>query len=232
MNYFAHGHRFVDDPYFMAGTAVPDWLSVLDRRVRVRAKGAESFVGHQDARVAAIARGIVRHHEDDDWFHRTPAFAELSWQLTVAAREVLASDDGLRPSFLGHVLVELLLDAALIDEHRQVLDGYYRALEGLDATVVATAVNRMASRRTDQLEWFIPRFAAERFLYDYSDDVKLLTRLNQVMRRVKLPALPAAFQTILPEARRAVGRRRDELLGQARGGIESGGAYDEWGERE
>ena len=37
MNYFAHGHRFVDDPYFLAGTAVPDWLSVVDRKVRVRA---------------------------------------------------------------------------------------------------------------------------------------------------------------------------------------------------
>ncbi len=38
MNYFAHGYRFIDDPYFMAGTALPDWLSVADRRVRIRPK--------------------------------------------------------------------------------------------------------------------------------------------------------------------------------------------------
>src|SRR3984957_18435669 len=38
MNYFAHGIRFVDRPWFLAGTALPDWLSVIDRRVRLRPK--------------------------------------------------------------------------------------------------------------------------------------------------------------------------------------------------
>ncbi len=36
MNYLSHGFRFVDDPYFVAGTALPDWMSVLDRRNRAR----------------------------------------------------------------------------------------------------------------------------------------------------------------------------------------------------
>ena len=39
MNYFAHALPFLDDdPYFVAGTGVPDWLSVADRDVRVRLK--------------------------------------------------------------------------------------------------------------------------------------------------------------------------------------------------
>ena len=38
MNYFAHGWNYVDAPYVLAGTAVPDWLSVVDRRVRARAR--------------------------------------------------------------------------------------------------------------------------------------------------------------------------------------------------
>ena len=32
MNYFAHALPFLDQPYFMAGTAVPDWLTVVDRQ--------------------------------------------------------------------------------------------------------------------------------------------------------------------------------------------------------
>jgi hypothetical protein len=212
MNYFAHGYQYVHDPYFLAGTAVPDWLSVVDRRVRVRTKTAAAWADNRDLRVAAVARGIMRHLHDDEWFHRTPAFVELSWQLTILVRGVLAEDKGLRPSFLGHVLVELLLDAWLIAGRPQILDDYYRALDTLDVQVVAAAVNRMASRPTDQLSWFLPRFSAERFLYDYLDDVRLLFRLNQVMRRVKLPALPDAFQTILPEARQAVAARQGELL--------------------
>jgi hypothetical protein len=49
-------------------------------------------------------------------------------------------------------------------------------------------------------------------LYDYLEDAKLLARLNRMMRRVQLQPLPDEFLTILPAARRAGERRRDELL--------------------
>ncbi len=71
MNYLAHGWPFLDDPYFLAGTAVPDWLSVADRQVRARGKQAVPLGNDDDLRVAAVARGIVQHHEDDRWFHET-----------------------------------------------------------------------------------------------------------------------------------------------------------------
>ena len=212
MNYFAHGCDFVQQPYFLAGTAVPDWLSIVNRRARVRVRSAVPLFHDADARVAALARGIVRHHEDDDWFHRTAAFAELSWSFTVMVRDALSDEAGLRPSFLGHVLVELLLDAALIADGPAIADQYYNALNALDPDIVADAVNRMATRHTDRLRQLIPRFSDERFLYDYLDDVKLLFRLNQVMRRVKLPSLPDAMLAILPGARRAVNERKTDLM--------------------
>ena len=212
MNYFAHGLQFVQEPYLLAGTAVPDWLNVVDRRVRVRSKAALPFVDDPDDRTAAVARGVVRHHEDDAWFHRTRAFAELSWNFTVVIRDALSPDPGLRPSFLGHILVELLLDATLIAEQPSTLETYYEAIDNMDAQAVAVAVNRMANRPVDQLAWLIARFSQERFLYDYLDDARLLFRLNQVMRRAKLAALPDEFQNILPDARQAVTRRKDELL--------------------
>ncbi len=89
MNYFAHGRRFVEDPYFLAGTAVPDWLNVVDRRVRVRAVQAERHVEAADPRVARIAAGIVQHCRDDQWFHATPAFAALSLELCRMLRPTL-----------------------------------------------------------------------------------------------------------------------------------------------
>src|SRR5262245_35641363 len=33
MNYLAHGWRFVEEPYLLAGTAAPDWMSVIDRKI-------------------------------------------------------------------------------------------------------------------------------------------------------------------------------------------------------
>ena len=212
MNYFAHGREFLQQPYVLAGTALPDWLSVVDRRIRVRSTAARPLTDDVDERIASVARGVIRHHEDDGWFHRTKAFAELSWEFTVVVREVLSPDPGLRPSFLGHILVELLLDATLIAERPADLEAYYKALDDLDAEAVSTAVKRMANRPADQLAWFIARFSEERFLYDYLDDVRLLYRLNQVMRRARLTVLPDEFLNILPDAREAVNRRKDELL--------------------
>lgn len=212
MNYFAHGRSFVDDPYFLVGTAVPDWLSVVDRGMRAKSKSANLYLDHEDSRVAALAAGIVRHHHDDRWFHRTRAFVELSLQFTAAVRGVLPGDDGFRPSFLGHVLVELLLDAELIAEEPDRLDAYYAAFDQIDVQFVADTVNSMATRQSDRLAGLIPLFCTERFLYDYVDDEKLLWRLNHVMRRVKLPLLPNQFLDILPGARQNVRGRRDELL--------------------
>src|SRR6516164_6143182 len=125
MNYFAHGREFIDDPYFLAGTAVPDWLSVVDRRVRVRAIPAKELADDGDSRIAAVASGIVRHHCDDAWFHETRAFGELCWQFTAAARDVLGPDDSMCPSFLGHILVELLLDDVMIRREPARLSAYY-----------------------------------------------------------------------------------------------------------
>ena len=38
MNYYAHGCRFVDRPYFLIGTAIPDMIRVSDKGVRVHSK--------------------------------------------------------------------------------------------------------------------------------------------------------------------------------------------------
>ena len=65
MNYFAHALPFLADPYFMAGTAVPDWLAVVDRGVRVKAKNVEPLADHPDRITAAVARGLLQHFRDD-----------------------------------------------------------------------------------------------------------------------------------------------------------------------
>ena len=237
MNYLAHGWRFASQPYFLAGTAAPDWLSVIDRKVRLRAKVAAQFAADANPHLAEFARGVVQHHADDAWFHATPAFNELCLAFAVEVRAALPGDEGFRPSFLGHILVELLLDAALSEEDPRRLDDYYAALARVEPDVVERAVRQLASgvrqhskgsgwpseleahREADasrspisRITTLIPRFLLERFLYDYLDDGKLLTRLNHVMRRVGLPPLPDSLSGLFPSMRQRVRERQGELL--------------------
>ncbi len=218
MNYFAHALPFLDRPYFMAGTAVPDWLAVADRAVRVRMKHVETFRDDDDPCATEVAAGVLQHLRDDARFHATRAFAETSLEITAMARRALGGENAgsatapVSASFLGHLLVELLLDAALVADAPDRLTEYDRVLDGIEVERVEAAVNRFTRRPTERLATFIELFRRERILWDYAEDGRLMVRLNQIMRRVGLAALPDEFAAILPEARRLVNRRRRELL--------------------
>ena len=212
MNYFAHALPLLDEPYVVAGTSTPDWLSVVDRRVRVRARRAQPWVDAECPHTSAVARGILQHLRDDFRFHETRAFVETSMELSTAVRRVAGAEPDYRASFVGHVLVEVLLDAALAEENPGGLEAYYRALAAVEPEKIQEIVNRIALVPTERLAPFVVLFCRERILWDYFDDQRLLVRLNQVMRRIGFPQLPEEFAAILPEARSLVRRRRLELL--------------------
>jgi hypothetical protein len=212
VNYFAHGRHALQEPYLLAGSAVPDWLRVIHRRLRVRSVQAAQFVDDADPITAAVAKGIIQHHHDDGWFHGTGVFAELSLAAAAAVRTLAPEDQGMRTWFVGHVLVELLLDAELFRRQPEAMTAYYEALSEVDTAAVAAAVSRMAGADAGKLTRLIPGFLRERFLPDYADDAKLAYRLGQVLDRVGLPQLPAALLELLPQIRHSVASRTDELL--------------------
>ena len=86
------------------------------------------------------------------------------------------------------------------------------AQDALDPQAFEAALNRMTTKPAVMLGALIPRFSAERFLYDYAEDGKLWMRLNAVMRRVQLAELPAGFESVLAIARAKVRPRVAELL--------------------
>ncbi len=215
MNYFAHGRDALDDPYRLAGTAVPDWLNLVNRRCRMRTRRVAPLVADADPRVAAIAAGVLDHLRDDQWFHNTPAFVELSLTFCRQLSALLGDREGYRPYFLGHIIVEIMLDAVLIADDPARLERYYDTIAEVDGQLVELAVNRMAAVPADGLARVPPMFCRERFLSDYALDAKLLVRLNQVMRRVSLPSLPDHLRDWLPSVRQTVSDRRAELLSDA-----------------
>ncbi|HLQ47235.1 MAG TPA: hypothetical protein VK137_20995 [Planctomycetaceae bacterium] len=212
MNYFAHAIRFLDRPYFVAGTAVPDWLSVADRKVRVRAALIEPFLLNDGSPPAEVAAGAWQHLDDDRWFHQTRAFAEVTADLAVRFRQALAPDDSLRAGFLGHIVTELLIDAELIERHPGLIERYYEVVGRIEPLAVQQAVNAMSKQPTENLAPLMSRFIEERFLPDYLSDERLLHRLNQVLRRVKLPPLPAQATSVLSLSRPLIRDRLRELL--------------------
>lgn len=216
MNYLAHAWPLMQggspDPYELAGVAVPDWLSVAAKKTKCRSRDAAPHRGSSDPRLAALAQGVCRHHADDGWFHDSPAFGELSLGFAKTLRESLHEATSMRPWFLGHVLVELLLDDELAKRTPGLLDAYYEAIAEVDAERVAEGIHRMCGRDVGRLAHFVDRYVEMRFLADYRDDTRLTKRLNQVMSRVRLGELPEAFTELLPGFRREVAASFEALL--------------------
>ena len=105
-----------------------------------------------------------------------------------------------------------MLDAALAAKDETLLDRYYAAMNLVDSGQVERVVNQMATTQTDRLGWFIDRFREERFLEDYVDDERIFVRINQVLRRVKLPAMENSAIAVLASARELLLQRGNELL--------------------
>jgi hypothetical protein len=212
MNYFAHGLPHVDRPYFLAGGALPDWLSAVDRKVRLRSKLLQPQLESADPVATELAAGALRHLHDDEWFHSTRGFVEVSAELTKLFRTQLDGGDGFYCGFLGHIATELLIDGCLAERYPAHLDRFYEALEQVDAETVTNHVAAWVGRPPESLAWFIELFRRLEYLRDYSDDGRLLLRLNQVLGRVKLTPLPDAAVDWLAPARVRIRERLPDLL--------------------
>jgi hypothetical protein len=212
MNYFAHGIRFLDRPWFLVGTAAPDWLSVADRKVRLREKLLVPFLDDEDLRTREFVAGALQHLHDDGWFHQTSAFFEITATVAECFRRRCGTDERIRPGFLGHIFTEMLLDRLLIEEEPELLEEYYRVLSEVQGSQVEQIVNRIAPLKVERLAYFVDLFSEIRFLDDYRDNERLLERLNQVLRRVKLMPLPDVYLAAVEESWSVIRRRGRELL--------------------
>jgi hypothetical protein len=212
MNYFAHGYRHLNQPWRLAGTALPDWLNVIDRRTRARSKKAALYLDSPDEAVRELAIGVIQHHHDDRWFHGQPDFLRLNHEFATDLRQICPADDSPRSSFVGHICVELLLDAELIRRDEAGLESYYATVQELDLERLSEGLAVLLGKPVPRIRWWVERFSAEQFLRDYAENAPLARRLNQVLHRVGLPPLPATVTRWLESARVRVAEACDRLF--------------------
>lgn len=210
MNYLAHGYRFVDRPWVLVGTAVPDMMTIGDRRRRLRHHEVPVAAG-LDAASADLAEGLRAHFHDDGWFHASDAFREVTEAMAVRVRAA-AGERRIRASVIAHVGMEMLLDAELMRRDPGLLRAYGLAFTRVHPDGVAERVGRWSRRPPLVLHRVMRFMSGASFLSSYVDDHGLLLRLSQVARRARLGALPASLIDEVPAMRALVRERADDLL--------------------
>lgn len=217
MNYLAHGRNSLGDAWLLAGTALPDWLRMLDRSLRIQGDRATEVSTDADPRAAALARGVLRHLADDAAFHAAPAFLDATRRVADLLRPLEATLPRLRPSFVAHIVIEVLLDAEIVRADAGALDAYYGTLATLDPADVERIAARLTPAPPAGLARLVRGFIDARFVGEYLDDARVAHRVDQVFRRVGTERLGPELAPILPAARTIVAAVAPGLLGRVGG---------------
>ena len=213
LNYFAHARSFLDRPFAVAGSCLPDWIAAC-KGPRLRAASLPTPRVPLSPENAQIREGVIDHLDTDARFHANPRFRQACKELTLAVRTARTPDPHYRASFVGHVLVELLLDAELIDRDPSGLQRFYEATRAIDSEdLVHRASVVLSIEPLPALARLHRRFNELEFLRDYRDDQLIVARLLDVGRRAGLDLGPAEpLTTVLPWARNHVRSCTDALL--------------------
>jgi hypothetical protein len=110
MNFLSHYYFDLDTTscYFVLGTVLPDLLKNADKNLVLH---PEKLV-HSNEAVNQIIQGWNKHLEVDRYFHSSEFFLHHSHQLKLELRPVIEGSP-VKPFFLGHIAIELVLDNLL-----------------------------------------------------------------------------------------------------------------------
>ena len=161
-----------------------------------------------------MAAGVVQHHEDDYWFHGSAIFTRVTLELAVEYREQFGNSQAMRANLIGHIVIEMFLDAFLESKFPGSMEKMYDWVADLDAEKVQDCINHFASQPTTKLAGEIERFQSERYLFDYQKDEGVRYRMNNVLGRLNLDLMPEESIAWLGKKRQQVFKHAEALLAQ------------------
>ena len=185
MNYLTHFYfntkQAVYDsasPDFHFGVAFPDILSVYDRSLRFHSEDAKGLPDD-------FWMGIQNHLQMDAFFHKSEFFKtsyeEIRRHLTAAIPHQL----DIRPFFLAHVIMEILLDHYLLNREPDLARKFYTQLHKCDIKLIVAATEEHFAQNMNGLGDLLNKFLVTRFLEGYIELEKLIYPVNRMLMRTR-----------------------------------------------
>ncbi|MDB5139169.1 MAG: hypothetical protein JWR12_1085 [Mucilaginibacter sp.] len=188
MNFLSHFYfdRDTDNCYFILGTVLPDLIKNADKTIIIHPEK----LSHPNKDIEVIIQGWKKHLEVDRYFHSSEFFLYHSHQLK---KLLLPAIEGspVKPFFLGHIALELILDNLLLTSHEITTTGFYDHLEGCKKEIVHEFLTFSGLTDTDVFFKFYEDFKRSRYLNSYSETKEIAYALKRICMRVwKDPFMP------------------------------------------
>lgn len=195
MNFLSHYYfeRKNQDAYRVLGTVLPDLVKNAHKDWNFYPqKHEEDFL--TDQKLISLLSGWKRHVAVDKLFHSSDFFYHHTTQLKQQLLLIL-EDSPVRPSFLAHIGVELLLDHLLVVNGKIDINLFYKHLNEVDDAKLTTFLTRCGAADTDHFFKFFNGFKSSRYLLSYQK----LENISYALQRIcmRLWAHPFKEETVL-----------------------------------
>ncbi|BAU53344.1 hypothetical protein [Mucilaginibacter gotjawali] len=181
MNFLSHFYfdRDTANCYMVLGTVMPDLLKNADKTVIIHPEK----LSHNDHNVNSIINGWNKHLLVDRYFHSSDFFLTHSHQLKIKLLPAMVGSP-VKPFFLGHIALELILDNLLLTTGKVTADGFYDHLDGCKTPVVDEFLTSSGLKNTGLFFKFYDDFKKSKYLYNYADTKQIAYALKRICMRV------------------------------------------------
>lgn len=164
------------------GCVLPDLIKNADKGINLLPHKYESlFDGNP--KLSAIYRGWGRHVEADRHFHNAPFFYTHTHELKLLLAPMVA-DTPIRPSFLSHIALELLLDHLLLHHQAVHESDFYECLAAADRDTVARFLKLCDVPDTAFFFTYFNSFMRAQYIGSYRDFDQITYAVISVCRRL------------------------------------------------
>lgn len=184
MNFLSHYYfeRYSTHSERVLGALLPDLLKNVDKSYNFHPQRfEEAILAHP--KTMRISEGWYQHVQVDKSFHSSTFFLNHCHVLRKILVPVL-SPYPIRPSFMAHIAIELLLDHLLIAHNMVNPIRLYEHLEQVNKSTIERYLNILGIADTTRFFSFYTEFLTSRYMLDYADLNVIPHALFHICKRV------------------------------------------------
>jgi hypothetical protein len=181
MNFLSHYYfdRNVTNCYHILGTVLPDLLKNADKTIILHPEKMH----HENGAVNSIVDGWNKHLAVDRHFHSSEFFTTHSHQLKKLLLPAIAGSP-VKPFFLGHIAVELIIDNLLLTTGKITVDDFYDHLKGCDNTIIEEFLTTAGLKDCTRFFRFYEGFKRDGYLHTYAETQQIAYALKRICMRI------------------------------------------------
>jgi hypothetical protein len=190
MNFISHFYidRDVQNSLFIVGSITPDLMSIYNSSLRIKKSHLNRFQSNLHPDVPqSFVDGLARHFFVDRVFHSSVHFQAETQRISRELAQRFPQYDIQRKFFIGHILLELLLDKILIDSNPDLLEDFYAHFsQAEEYPLIQNATAEISGHDLPKYTSFLKKFHDHKYLRQYQKYEHISFVLNHILRRVKI----------------------------------------------